>query len=68
METTEQIRTKEYRKSNEEKDSGVNIRRPKVTTEKGKNEVERGKNGQEKIKQQNMKKGNLNPQDIGHNT
>ena len=34
METTEQIRTKEYRKSNEEKDSGVNIQRPNVTKEK----------------------------------
>jgi len=43
METTEQIRTKEYRKSNEEKDSGVNIRRTSVTKEKVKKEAERGR-------------------------
>ena len=62
METTEQIRTKQYIKSNEEKDSGVNIQRPNVTKEK----VKKGsrtwkKNRQGKIKEQNLKKRKLKP-------
>ena len=56
METTEQIRTKQYIKSNEEKYSGVNIQRPNLTKEKVKKGRRTRKKGQGKIKEQNLKK------------